>query len=483
MCVCIYVCVYFGMFLPSFNYFTTFTFRPTTNYFTHEIFTFRPTFKYFTSHTSFLGLLGCMIMCFIINPIYASIALVVCMLLVITLHLRVYPESWGSISQALIFHQVRKYLLLLDSRKDHVKYWRPQMLLLVNNPRSCCVLIDFINDIKKGGLYVLGHVKVGNFDDQPTDPCQTDMLNWMSLVDHLKVKAFVELTMAESIRDGMNHLVRVSGLGGMKPNTICLGFYDSTQPDDLLSVQLDRKQRRSFRRTQNPRQNDDMTLRFPEPRDNGAKKPLSINEYVHMIADIFKMNKNVCLFRYFDQLDKQAIFNSKQPRYIDVWPVNFFQPDTSHHFDNTCLFLLQLACILHMVPGWKSHTILRVFLCVETQASDVTRIECKLRQILLELRILGHIKIVTWEHVTRHIGNTMAGARDAIVMPQEYLIALNELVRNECSNTAMVFGYLPRVPASESAWDDYLEQLSIVTADLPPTVLVHGVHTVVSTTL
>ncbi|KAL0273450.1 UNVERIFIED_CONTAM: hypothetical protein PYX00_006110 [Menopon gallinae] len=441
---------------------------------------FRPTFKYFTWHTAFLGMVSTLIMMFVINLLYAVSSLILCFILFLFLHLlspsRKY--QWGSISQALIFHQVRKYLLLLDARKDHVKFWRPQILLLVNNPRTCCPLISFVNDIKKGGLYVLGHVHAGHdFLQLDEDSTIDEYPYWLSLVDHLKVKAFVELTMAKTVREGFHHLVRISGMGAMKPNTIFLGFYDEEIPVDFFG-------------TDNPYHTDMFKESDAFKLRNHDRKEMSDQEYAGIVSDTFKMKKNLCICRYFQNLDKvQMSKKSKGTRYIDVWPINFFKPDPDDPFDTTSHFMFQLACILNMVPGWNNLH-LRVFLC-DHMTERLAVNEIRLKQLLESLRIVATInKVPGWNAChSMLLGGDVCSRVSTENCNKSYLLRVNELIRSYSEKSSCLFLYLPpefNRPEEEenlTSGTCYLRYLIELTADLPPTVLVHGVHGVTSTTL
>ena len=432
-------------------------------------------FKYFSSFTAFLGLASSLAMCFFINYIYAPIALAVLALLVVGLHFRGFENAWGSISQALIFHQVRKYLLLLDSRKNHIKFWRPQMILMVANPRMASQLIDFINDLKKSGLFVLGHVKVGDFNKEQVDPLECEQTVWLKLIERLKVKAFVEITMASTVRQGMYHLVRLSGLGGMKPNTVCLGFYDDSPPVDTLE-RFKEKPTLPFRKVTAPNASFELFANVT------GLKTFGKDEYVQMISDAFKLNKNVCLFRHFQNLDKQVIQASTKPMYIDAWPYNFFSADPSSvNFDKTCLFLLQLACILHMVAKWRKHTVLRIFAC--SNREQRVKIETHLREFLNLLRIRAQLKLVEIDKIMQHLEISSEINTSNPVFSDSYPQQVNQLILNESHHTAVLFLYLPRIPSNELAQATYLRQLDLLTADLPPTVLVHGLQPVICTNL
>ena len=101
------------------------------------------------------------------------------------------------------------------------------------------------------------------------------------------------------------------------------------------------------------------------------------------------MKKNVCICRHFQRLNKNSAlgrlrkFRNKanaenssdsfedlckgtlkggRKAYLDVWLVDFFSPSLSTNTsDTTSLFILQLACIVNMVPRWKRLK-LRVFI-------------------------------------------------------------------------------------------------------------------------
>ncbi len=93
---------------------------------------------------------------FFIDETYATSAVCLLVLLFLLIHYLSPPKHWGDVSQNLIYHQVRKYLLRL--KPEHIKFWRPQIILLINNPRRQMQLISFCNSDEKGGLYILGHV-------------------------------------------------------------------------------------------------------------------------------------------------------------------------------------------------------------------------------------------------------------------------------------------------------------------------------------
>ncbi|XP_078056955.1 solute carrier family 12 member 9 isoform X2 [Mustelus asterias] len=447
---------------------------------------FRPTFQLFSWHTCLLGIVGCLVMMFLINPAYASCGIVLMLLLLVVIHYRSPTSSWGYISQALIFHQVRKYLLLLDIRKEHVKFWRPQILLMVANPRTSAQLITFINDLKKGGLFVLGHVELGDLDTLPTDPIQPQYNFWLSLVDKLNVKAFVDLTLSPTVRQGVQHLLRITGLGGMKPNTLVLGFYDNCVPEDYFLCDP------AFR---DAKENDhfgvdtaSLQAHFPPVRDGETSRSLTEAEYVAIISDALKMQKNVCLARYLHTMDRQDLLAKKRQERvsIDVWPLNLLQPDSTHYVDMCSLFLLQMACVLTMVASWKCAR-LRIFLCIESGDDSWVKKEEKLRELLDKLRIKATIKIVTWDDVLALHGLSReapeASPGDSTLISDEYLRAANHMVLDQGFHTAVRFLYLPRPPVGPARSQRYLEQLDILTEGLGPTLLIHGLTPVTCTDL
>ncbi|KHJ96872.1 hypothetical protein OESDEN_03153 [Oesophagostomum dentatum] len=393
-------------------------------------------------------------MMLVVDASMSAIGVVVLMSLIMVLHYQAPAVSSGSISQALIYHQVRKYLLLLDVRKEHVKYWRPQILLLVSRPSSSCPLMDFVNDLKKSGLYVIGHVRKGDFDSsQAVDPLQQVFPYWLSLVDYLKLKAFVELTLSSSIRQGIQQLIRLSGLGAMKPNTVVLGFHEAIPVDVTLQESQLLKDLR-YSKIDRAAVVEYFTASDYMPKElNGNLERLTPVDYVNVLKDVLHMTKSLCVARHFHKMDKEALARGwSQKRFIDVWPVDLQKPvETGLGWDNSSLFLLQLACILSMSSRWRSHSRLRVFICVNS-LQDMHRRDRQLKQMLDWLRIKAESVVVPWDHVVCHYpqsGTVQNTQRPTVELPVAYLTAFNDMIKRYSEEAAITLLNLPLPPDDE----------------------------------
>uniref|UniRef100_A0A8C1WHF3 Solute carrier family 12 member 9 n=1 Tax=Cyprinus carpio TaxID=7962 RepID=A0A8C1WHF3_CYPCA len=437
---------------------------------------FRPTFQFFSWHTCLLGIISCVVMMFVINPVYSSASIVLLLLLLLFLHYRSPTSSWGYISQVvfLCFFQVRKYLLMLDSRKDHVKFWRPQVLLMVANPRSSCQLICFVNQLKKGGLFVLGHVQIGDLGTQIVQPISqiNDSRVWFFLVNQKLV-----------LLDSYEPFLFFSVPGGMKPNTLVLGFYDNCYPEDYflqdpVFCEGDRGEGDHFG-VDLP----SLQANFPPVRHAESPRALHPEEYVSIIQDAIKMGKNVCLGRYFFQLppETKGIRGNDNVDTIDVWPTNLLSPGSASYADVSSLFLLQMACVLNMANRWRRAR-LRIFVCVESELGDQGWLakEEQFRELLGKLRIRAAIKIVAWDNVARMCRGPNSESQK---LTEDFLCAVNALLREHSSTAAVRFLYLPHPPSSSQLSQQYLTQLDTLTRDLGPTLLIHGVTPVTCTEL
>ena len=172
---------------------------------------FRPGFHYFNIWTALGGTLLCFVLIWVLDAICALIAVLLLIVLFVSVNLYSPAKPWGDVSQSLAYHEARRYILRLDPRKQHAKNWRPNVLLLLAETPTLehRGLIKFGNILKKSGLYMLGHILMGPFD--ATLPLyQRELPKWLRLVDELKLKAFVELTISESLLEGVRVLLLVS---------------------------------------------------------------------------------------------------------------------------------------------------------------------------------------------------------------------------------------------------------------------------------
>ncbi|XP_056022591.1 solute carrier family 12 member 3-like isoform X2 [Ostrea edulis] len=182
----------------------------------------RPAFRYYSMWLSLLGALLCIAVMFIMNWWTALITFVIICALFVYVHYSKPDVNWGSSTQAHVYKNALNTTLKLVSVEDHIKNFRPQVLVLTGVPWARPGLVDFVYGLThKISLMVCGNIIVGSQTDNLKHLRPKEAYHWLH---NRRVKGFYSVTTAENFRTGAQSLMQNVGVGKLKPNILLMGF-------------------------------------------------------------------------------------------------------------------------------------------------------------------------------------------------------------------------------------------------------------------
>ncbi|XP_058809143.1 solute carrier family 12 member 4 isoform X2 [Phymastichus coffea] len=196
----------------------------------------RPRFKFYHWSLSCLGLGLCIAVMFMTSWYYALVAMGMAGMIYKYIEYRGAEKEWGDGIRGLALSAARYSLLRLEEGPPHTKNWRPQILVLAKLTDDLVPkyrkLFAFVTQLKasKGLTIAVGCIQ-GDYTRRSGDAAAAKQA-LRRIMEEEKVKGFVDVVVSRSVIDGLSTLVQMTGLGGMKPNCVILGWpYSWRQAD------------------------------------------------------------------------------------------------------------------------------------------------------------------------------------------------------------------------------------------------------------
>ncbi|MFC1597218.1 amino acid permease [Planctomycetota bacterium] len=194
---------------------------------------YRPRFRYCHWSTALLGGIGCLVVMFLIAPVWAIVSIAALAAIYRYVSVREIEARWGDVRSGVMFERARRSLLALEEKAYHPKNWRPVVLALSGAGWQRTHLAVFGHWLTAGhGVLTLGQVIQGEAEDlAERRNRQEDLVR--AFVEEEQLQAFAAVVVAPYLSDGVESLVQCHGLGVVRPNTVLLGW--PNDPDRVES--------------------------------------------------------------------------------------------------------------------------------------------------------------------------------------------------------------------------------------------------------
>jgi solute carrier family 12 (potassium/chloride transporters), member 9 len=189
--------------------------------------------------------------------------------------------------------------------------------------------------MKKGALYILGHVIVTDDFTVGVTEAKLQQAAWTKYIsEYSRIKAFVQLSMSPSLVWGVRNLILSAGLGGMRPNIAVLGFYNMEEyrrsrpaiPIPEPPASPNKAHHGSAEKTTPRRRRGDTSARLLEgflPTDViRTEGMMTVTNYLEILEDLaLRYRLNVAVGKGFETLETPRRDGNNTKKYIDLWPI------------------------------------------------------------------------------------------------------------------------------------------------------------------
>ncbi|KFD55491.1 hypothetical protein M513_03543 [Trichuris suis] len=198
---------------------------------------FRPAFKYYNKWLSLCGAALCVCVMVVSNWWASLVTLAVILILYVILLRRKPDVNWGSSGQAHAYRNALNAMLRLSHTEEHVKNYRPQMLVMTGEPMVRPHLIDFASSITKDtSLLICAEILVQEFPERLIKTLPDIQTRYSLWLRRQKYRSFFHLVSTKSMDEGARQLLQTCGLGKLKPNIMLIGFKHSWQFKPLEEI-------------------------------------------------------------------------------------------------------------------------------------------------------------------------------------------------------------------------------------------------------
>ena len=190
---------------------------------------YRPTFRYCHWSVSLTGAVGCVAVMFLINWLWAIVSIVVIAGLHSFIRYREIESRWGNLQSGVNFERARRNLLRLEQEAYHPKNWRPVILALSGTAWNRPHLAVYGHWLTAGhGILTLAHVVSGDIEQHAERRAQFEQ-TWRAVIEKEELRACPAVVFSQYLSDGVEALVQCHGIGGLRPNTVLMGWPNDAQ--------------------------------------------------------------------------------------------------------------------------------------------------------------------------------------------------------------------------------------------------------------